>query len=71
LRVQEKEICKVATWFKTMLGSIIPSRNHHKGDLIVIMSRCTAFGSPIVSSYTQSNNITSELQNLIMTSVRS
>jgi hypothetical protein len=25
-----------------------------------IMSRCIAFGSPVVSRYTQSNNITSE-----------
>jgi hypothetical protein len=30
--VREKEIRKEATWFKIMLGSIIPSRNHDKGD---------------------------------------
>jgi hypothetical protein len=36
LEVGEKEIRKVATWFKIMLGSVIPSRNHHKGDSMVI-----------------------------------
>jgi hypothetical protein len=35
-----------------------------------IMSRCIAFGSPVVSSYAQSNNITREQENPIMTSIR-
>jgi hypothetical protein len=35
-----------------------------------ITSRCIAFGSPVVSRYAQSNNITSEQQNVIMTSFR-
>jgi hypothetical protein len=35
--VGEKEIHKEATWFKTMLGSIIQSRNYHKEDSMVVM----------------------------------
>jgi hypothetical protein len=61
--VREKEIRKEATWFKIMLGSIIPSRNHDKGDSIVgckITSRCIPFGSPIANRYAQSKSITSE-----------
>jgi hypothetical protein len=52
-------------------------RNHNKepsqGEFdggYEIMSRCIAFGSPIASRYAQSNNITSEQQNLIMTSLQ-
>jgi hypothetical protein len=34
--VGEKEIQKEATWFKIMLGSVIPTRNHRKEDLMVV-----------------------------------
>jgi hypothetical protein len=34
-----------------------------------IMSRHIAFGHPVVSSYAQSNNITSEQENLITTPI--
>jgi hypothetical protein len=34
--VGEKEISKEAAWFKTVLRSVIPSRNHHQGDSMVI-----------------------------------
>jgi hypothetical protein len=36
-----------------------------------ITCRCIAFASPVVSRYTQSNNITSKQQNLITTSIQS
>jgi hypothetical protein len=35
-----------------------------------IMSRCIPFGSPVASSYIQSNNITSEQENLITMSIQ-
>jgi hypothetical protein len=35
-----------------------------------IMSRCIAFGITVVTRYTPSNNITSEQENLITTSIR-
>jgi hypothetical protein len=34
--VGEKEIHKEATWFKILLGSIIPSRNPQKEDSMVV-----------------------------------
>jgi hypothetical protein len=34
--VGEKEIRKEATWFKILLGSVIPSRNHHKEESMVV-----------------------------------
>jgi hypothetical protein len=46
-----------------------PSQNRFD-DGYEIMSKCIAFGSPVASCYAQSNNITSEQQNLIMTSHR-
>jgi hypothetical protein len=46
-----------------------PSQRWFDGDY-EIMSKFIAFGSPVASSYTQSNNITSKQQNLIMMSIR-
>jgi hypothetical protein len=36
LEVEKKEIRKDATWFKILLGSIIPLRNHHVEDSRVV-----------------------------------
>jgi hypothetical protein len=37
LEVGEREICKEITGFKIMFGSVIPLRNHHKEDSMVVM----------------------------------
>jgi hypothetical protein len=53
----------MASWFNILLGGVITTKGHYKEDLMVVkrfMSRWIAFGSPIVSCYAQSNNITSE-----------
>jgi hypothetical protein len=63
-----------AIWFKILLRNVITTKGHRKEDLMVgwkITSRCIAFGSPVASSYAQSNNITSEQENPITTSIRS
>jgi hypothetical protein len=60
---KEEELCQKATLLKILLGSIIPSRNHHTEDSMVgykITSRCIDSGSPIVSVYAQGKNNTSE-----------
>jgi hypothetical protein len=46
-----------------------PSRRRIDGRY-EITSRCIAFESPVASSYTQSNNITSEKENPITTSIQ-
>jgi hypothetical protein len=71
---KEKKSAIKAIWFKNFLENVITTNGHRKEDSMVgckITSRCIAFGSPVVSSYTQSNNITSEQENLITTSIRS
>jgi hypothetical protein len=59
-KVGEEDIRKVATWFKILLRHVIPSRDHHVEDSMVVTSRCIAFGSPVASRYAHSNSITSE-----------
>jgi hypothetical protein len=48
---------------KTLLGSVITTKSHHKKDSMVgckITNRCIAFGSHVASFYAQSDSITFE-----------
>jgi hypothetical protein len=67
------EIRNKAIWFENLAQKRNPikepSPRGFDGDY-EITSRFIAIGSPIASHYAQSNNITSEQENLITTSLR-